>query len=277
MAQPGLGPALAATIITRDLDDSTGVYTGHLDQRMHAEAPIGPAEAAQIGWPELEGARSVWLANALGEPWLRLVEYAPAEPVPPVRRYGWLSLEIAVRDVDSLAQRLQGSPFEIIGPPRDLAMSDAIRAMQVVGPSGEVLYLTEVKRPVPPFELPVARCPVDRLFIPVMTCPDREAALAHYTALSGNEGLRFDTQITVISRALGLPENHAHPVATLQLAGAPLIEIDQVDGLAPAAVARPATGIALIHFGHDTPVDRCLAGAAGERYLLTSRKEGNTP
>ena len=277
MAQPRLGPALAATIITRALDDSTGAYTGHLGQRLHRREPISLAEAKHLGLPDLAGAPTAWLANALGEPWLQLVEHPAAEPLEPFARYGWLSLEIAVRDVDALAKGLENSPFEVIGPPRDLAMSDAIRAMQVVGPSGEVLYLTEVKRVVPPFELPFARCPVDRLFIPVMTCPGREAALAHYEALSGNEGLRFETRITVISRALGLPEAQAHPVATLQLAGETLIEIDEVAGLGPAAAHGRATGIALVHFGHEQPQAGALEGAAGERYLLTSREEGNAP
>jgi hypothetical protein len=153
-------------------------------------------------------------------------------------------------------------------------MSDAIRAMQVVGPSGEVLYLTEVKREVPPFDLPFARCSVDRLFIPVMTCPDREAALVHYEDLSGNEGLRFDTRITVISAALGLDREHRHPVATLQLRGSTLIEIDQVPGLRPAPFGGdlPPTGIALIHFRHADAVNDvhpgCHTGAAGERYLI---------
>ena len=44
---------------------------------------------------ELDGARAAWLANALGEPLLRMVEYAPAEPVPPFRRYGGIIIDLA--------------------------------------------------------------------------------------------------------------------------------------------------------------------------------------
>jgi hypothetical protein len=156
--------------------------------------------------------------------------------------------------------------------------------MQVVGPCGEVLYLTEIKAPLPPFELPRARCAVDRLFIPVMMAPDREAALDHYEKRTGVDGLRFDTRITVISAARGLDRDHAHPVATLQLPGETLIEIDQVPGLEPAPFGRddPPTGIALAHFGpadaapHTDIKKRTDAmtnihtGAAGERYLIQS-------
>lgn len=270
MTVPRLGPVRAATVITADLAQSIAIYGEHLHLPVQSEGRFGEREAGDLGWAPLVGAPCAWLGNALGEPWLRLLEYRDAARTRPFERFGWLSLEIAVQAVDALGDALADSPFEVIGPPADLAMSDAIRAMQVTGPNGEVLYLTEVKRPLPPFELPRARCPVDRLFIPVMTCPDREAALAHYTALSGNEGLRFDTQITVISAARGLDRALAHPVATLQLGGATLIEIDQVDGLAPApfGATEPPTGIALIHFEHPAPPHRHGCGAAGERYEL---------
>ena len=277
-AAPELGPAVAATIITRDLDDSIAAYTQHLGQRLAGSEPFDAAQARACGWEALAGTRSAWLANALGEPWLRLVEHRDATVMAPFTHYGWLALEVAVADVDALGKTLPDSPFAIIGPPADLAMSDAIRAMQVIGPDGEVLYLTQIKRPVAGFELPTARCAVDRLFIPVMTCPDREAALAHYTALSGNDGLRFDTRITVINRALGFDIGQEHPVATLQLRGATLIEIDQVDQLAPAPFGGPALpgGIALIHFAHPTGHPGVYTGAAGERYLLVTPPQGST-
>lgn len=270
MSKPRLGPANAATVIVRDLDHSIAAYGQHLDLKTTNERLLSSSEASQLGWDSLSGARMVWLANALDEPWLRLVESPAASASKPFTRYGWLSLEIAVQDVDALGERLQNSPFEIIGPPADLAMSDAIRAMQVVGPDGEVLYLTQIKRPVEGFELPRARCPVDRLFIPVMMCPDRDRALAHYSKLSGNSGLRFETRIGVINDAKGLEENHEHALATLQLRGNTLIEIDQVEGLAPATAGQssPPSGIALVHIECDHANAGVHTGAAGERYLL---------
>jgi hypothetical protein len=241
-------------------------------------AVLGTPQASELGWAKLGGSRCAWLANELGEPWLRLIECPDAPARRPFTHVGWLALEIDVQDVDALGHSLADSPFDIIGAPADLAISDAIRAMQVVGPSGEVLYLTQVKRPLPPFELPRARCRVDRLFIPVMTCPDRDAVLDHYERLSGNEGLRFETAITVISAALGFEKNHAHPVATLQLADNTLIEIDQVAGLRPAPYGGDEipTGIALIHFSHEHAPAGLHIGAAGERYFITHDRKGRT-
>ncbi len=274
MTPPRLGPVQGATLVTANLAQCTASYCDHLHLRVHSGGVLSDGEAGALGWPGLGGTPCTWLANALDEPWLRLIEHPEAERLRPFQCYGWLSLEISVQDVDALGESLKDSPFEIIGPPANLAVGEAIRAMQVVGPCGEVLYLTEIKAPLPPFELPQARCPVDRLFIPVMMAPDREAALAHYEPRAGRDGLRFETRITVISGARGLDREHQHPVATVQLPGDTLIEIDQVDGLTPAPFASPdpPTGIALAHFApgdataHPEPV--FATGAAGERYLI---------
>ena len=178
--------------------------------------------------------------------------------------HGWLALEVLVRDVDALDARLAGSVFEIVGAPADLAVSPAIRAMQVIGPAGEMLYLTQVKQPVPPFELPLsseltAAQDVGALFIGVMSVPEREAAVDACAVMAPRGTLRFDTRVTVLSRALGQPLDHPWPVATLQWAGRSLFEIDAVQD---ARVATPATG---------TPPDGLswltMDGAAGMREL----------
>lgn len=283
MPTPKAGPVLAATLLVQDLDHSVAAYTRGLGLQPAEVGVLDAPGAAALGWPVLAGARSAWLANALGERWLRLVECPRAGTTTPFTRYGWFSLEIVVQDVDRLGEALADSDFEIIGPPADLEMSDAIRAMQVVGPAGEVLYLTQVKRAVPPFELPFARCAVDRLFIPVMLCPDRQAALAAWERVSGAEGLCFETRITVLNRAHGLPFEQRHRVAALQLAGRSLIEMDEFPDLdpAPAPAGEPLTGIALIDFAcaadHPGANAASAIGAAGERYRLIPVKQGAHP
>ena len=67
----------------------------------------------------------------------------------PYTTYGWSASELIVQDVDQLADDLADSPFEIIGPPKNLSFTDDIRAMQVLGPANEILYLTQVKDNVP--------------------------------------------------------------------------------------------------------------------------------
>ncbi len=282
MAASKLGPVLSATLLTRDLDASMALYGRYLHQQPHSRGTFDADLAQRWRRPWLAGRRQAWLANALGEPWLRMVEVPQAIAAEPFRQQGWLSLEISVQDVDGLHRSLADSPLRIIGEPANLDLSDDIRAMQAIGPDGEVLYLTEVRAEVPPFELPRARCAVDRLFIPVLMAPDRNAALAVYESLAGCAGMRFDTRIGVINRARGLQAGHRHPVATLQLAGATLIEIDQLEGLAARVdgAHAPTAGIAAIGFAapaasEGAPQPGLLEGAAGEWIELLAAGPGS--
>lgn len=282
MAAHLLGPCLKATLCTPDLGRSIEAWQGSLHHHVHAQGVLGAERAAQLGVPVMAGSRHALLANELDEPWLELIE-RPDTPVPdPFRHSGWFSLEINVADVEGLRATLDESFFEVIGEPANLDISDHIRAMQVIGPAGEVLYLTQVKAAVPPFELPFARCPVDRLFIPVMLAPDRDEAALIFEQLNGHAGMKFETRITVINRARGLELTHRHPVTTLQLAGSNLLEIDQLENLQPRTSEDgflPA-GIAAITFSIQSLASRlpkipdserqlhhghaCLSGAAGE-------------
>jgi len=249
----GLGPVLSATIFTADLDHSIRVYDEYLNLSQYASSEVSPEIAARWRCPALAGAPQTWLQNQLGEPWLRIIESEHAGQIDPFRHTGWLSLEISVRDTDALFDVMRDSPFEVIGEPANLDLSDAIRAMQVKGPSGEVLYLTEVKAEVPPFELPFARCEVDRLFIPVLLSSNRDTAMDVYEQLAGVESMKFDTRVTVINRARALPVETRHPIATLQLRGNCLIEIDQLESLTRREIKKGylPPGIALISFAVD--------------------------
>ncbi|TQV81251.1 hypothetical protein FKG94_09115 [Exilibacterium tricleocarpae] len=279
--------ALMGTLVTDRGSETVASYTDHLGQQVGHRGVLSHELAAVWGAPALAGCRYWVLENRVGKPWLRIIEDPECPPPQPLRHTGWLALEVCVTDVDTLGQKLRVAPFSIIGPPANLDVSDNIRAMQVAGLAGEVLYLTEINGEAPPFRLPRARCPVDSLFIPVLCCHERHRALAEYEAIADNRGLCFETKITVVNRAYGYPVDKRHPVATLQLAGDTLIEIDQLAAATPA-LPRPGhlpAGIAMVSFSvrnlddvpglADTPSVQfdppyggartvCLRGAAGE-------------
>lgn len=257
--KPTLGPTLISTLCTNDAESCIAAYCEHLNQRIHSTYIMSQAEAQHLGCDNLTGCTVTYLANELDEPWLRIIESEHCEVVAPFKHYGWLSLEICVADVDSLRPQLTDTPFEIIGEPANLDISDDIRAMQVIGPAGEVLYLTEIKSQVPGFELPMARCAVDKLFIPVALVNSREEAKAHYENFPGVTSMQFDTKITVINRANDLPITQKHPIATVQLAGCNLIELDEFAGLLPnlRSSEQLHPGISLISMA----VDELPAGA----------------
>jgi len=278
-----MGPVAQCTLIAGDGDALVNAYTGWLHQDIAATGPLDPDTAAAIGCPPLAGNRSWLLRNKAGRQWLHVVESPGAPGRDSLGSFGWMALEVLVEDVDRLAASLNGSPFTLLRPPADLDVSDRIRACQARGPAGEILYLTQVKGEVPPFELPRCRAPVDHLFIPVLSTPSREWSLAQYSAIAGTKGMSFDTKITVVNQVRGFALDRRHPVATLQLAGQALIEIDQIEGteqlteglysgmacVAFACSARPEHGAARPAAGPFAG-RRVTAhrGYAGERFAL---------
>lgn len=260
------GPTCHAVLCTDRLEDTVSAWCIHLRQREQVRGKLSAGGARNWNAPRLAGANLVWLGNELGEPWLCVVEDDRAPPVDAFQHSGWLSLEVGARRIDALREKLRDSPFEILGEPAALEVSPNVRAMQVRGPAGEVVYLTEVRAEVPGFELARARCEVDRLFIPVLLAADREEALKTWEMFPALRALRLETRITVINRARGLPPATRHPIAALQLAGGNLIEIDELEGLRerPRAAGGLPAGIAVIGVALPNAAAPPLPGVAYE-------------
>ncbi|WP_057634010.1 hypothetical protein [Stenotrophomonas humi] len=217
-----------ATLIAPDLQLVVDAYSAQLSMREHARGTLGADDAALLDLGDLAGAAVAWLANPLGEPVLRVIEDPDAVISEPMHRHGWLSLEVLVGDIDTLAAGLR-APFTVLGAAANLELSDAIRAAQVLGPCGELLYLTQIKAPVPPFDLPMSDAVVASTFIGVMTTPDRQASQHAWSTLLGAKGWAFDTKITVLNRAYGKPLEGRYPVAVIPMPGQCMVEIDQVE------------------------------------------------
>jgi len=226
---------LHVTLIAPDLDAACVAYREQLGLTIAAHETLQSDLAAVLGLPDLAGQRVAWLANPAGECILRLIEDPPAELLAPTFRHGWLSLEVLVADVDALVSDLR-APFRVLRPAADLELSAAIRASQVLGPCGEMLYLTSIKEPVPPFDLPMSDERVSHTFIGVMSTPDRAASQAAWVALSGQPGWAFDTKITVLNDAFGKDLASRYPVAVVPLPGQAMVEIDEVE-LPPQAAS----------------------------------------
>lgn len=117
----------------------------------------------------------------------------------------------------------------------------------------------------------------------MLSTPSRQHSLEQYSAISGNTGLSFDTKITVVNQARGIDMEQRHAVATLQLAGQALIEIDEIADTKTAAIdvcsgmasvaffcTQPATDAVAMECcgpfsGHSTSTHQ---GYAGERFTL---------
>lgn len=235
---PQLGPVLLGTLTCQDLQAHLASYCEHLHLDIAEQGQVSPELAALWQTPEIAGAPMALLANKLGEPWLRIVEDKTAERLEPMRFHGWMSLEVSVEDVDALAEALADTPFNVLRPPAYLDISDQLRACQVEGPCGELFYFTEIKGPVPGFDLEPARSPVDKIFIPVLCTPDRQASGEFYNRLGGKAPFYFNTVISVVNQSWESPLDTRHPLATVSLNGANVIEIDELTD----AKDRPRSG-----------------------------------
>lgn len=260
-----------ATVVTPDLDAAIAAYRDYLGYRGAPPELVGDARAQAWCTPQAAPARMVELRPESGERrFIRLVEGMPAAGFTPLMSLGWTAIEIVVRDLAAVADRLADSPFSIIGPPTvlDFDFTDKISAMQVVGPGGEVLYLTQIDGEIPGFDLPVAGSMIGQMFIMVLAARSLEAGAATYAALGRSAGPAIAARIDILSAAHDLPRDHRHSLTTVELGDRNFLEID---AFPPATGPRPVStiglpsGIAMVALAVDTETETgMMTGAAGE-------------
>jgi len=154
--------------------------------------------------------------------YLRFIENPTTKGHVAMTTQGWNATELLVRDPDTLAGQLAGSPFTIIGPPKDLwAAPNAPRAMQVRGPANEVLYLTRN----PDFSFSAF---VDRVFIVVLGGTSMARLENFYSNRAGLAvGAATPFRIGAISRAQHRPPDTTYPLAIAAVSKRFLIELDE--------------------------------------------------
>jgi hypothetical protein len=262
------------TIVTPDLAIAVAAYADWLDYVPDTIGALGDDLAQLWGVPQAASAQMALLRPESGEHrFIRLIEGNPDPTFQPLRHYGWAAAEIIVQNVDLLAERLgrSGSPFQIIGPPAvlDFDFTDKIKAMQVVGPAGEVIYLTEVDGDIPGFDLPKAQSFVGQLFIMVLGSSEISAAAELYAAQGLAAGPLLEARIDVLSQVHSMPEDHRHSLTTVALKAQSYLEIDAFPSTAtprPVSSIGLPCGISIVSFhGTGGPKEkRIQIGGAGE-------------
>lgn len=229
----------AGTISVADLGHSRELYEQWLDYRTLERGKVAPALAASWGAPGAAGAPYAVLQPASGvDILLRLVQAPPAPGFKPLVTYGWAALEFCVQDVLAVNERMQRSPFEIIGPPRRIEGLDAIHPMQVKGPDGEICYFTQINSDLPEFTLPRAKAFIDHLFINVLAASDMRAAQRWMVRRLGFAVGREAMEIvyTMLAKAFGTPMDQLYTISTMVHGKDVFLEVDQMP---PQATPRP--------------------------------------
>jgi hypothetical protein len=245
----------AATLTVPDPEASARRYIEWFGYRAVEQGRIDGRLADSWAAPRVAGRRFVVLEPASGaQVFLRFIEADSPASYRPLRTYGWAALEICVKDVLAVNERLQSSPFEIIGPPREIERLPTIFPMQVMGPDREIVYLTQIRGDLPSYDLPRAATPIDKLFILVLACSDLAASLAwfeRHTRLA--LGRKMSIVYTMLAKSFELPMSDLHEIATMVHGRDVFLELDQYP---PAATPRAAPagdlppGIALATFAH---------------------------
>ena len=157
---------------------------------------------------------------------LTMVEWQGEVPTP-FAAPGWSAMEVLVKDLDALFEQLPAA-FTVLNPPAALSFSDQIRAMQVAGPAGELIYFTEVSGEVPGFALPIPTRQVNQCFVMINAVTDIQRSIAFYAGLlQCNAPSPMPARVSILSRTNGLDEEHRHDIAPIALGPGQLFELDQ--------------------------------------------------
>ena len=250
------GPLRAATMTVGDIASALDRYTRWFDYVVIEQGLIAPDLAQAWAAPRVAGSRYGVLRPASGLAVdLRLIERPPIAGFSAMARPGWTALELCVEDIHAVHARMQDSPFVVVGPPSAIASLPTIHPMQVEGPDGEFVFLTQILAGGAAQGLPAAHAPVDALFICVLGCQDM-AACAQWLAQSLDLIVAppLDIPYRTLSRALGMAADTRHTICTASRDGRLFLELDQYPAGSMPRTALPGDlvpGVALVTLWHD--------------------------
>ena len=222
------------TLVVLSLARSEQAYETNLGYETVARGELSAELAGAWQAPEAAGAPwRLMKPRSDSDVFIRFVEAGSRGNYQPMKTLGWNAVEIQAQDPDRLAGELDPEAFEIIGPPAFLTDKQNIRAMQVLGPDQELLYLTHVLDPAQStFNIGTAQSYVDRVFIMVLGTADLAATTVFYNdqlgqSLSGP----WPYRVSVLSRAWGLPQETMYDLSIAQLQEPFLVEISNDGGM----------------------------------------------
>ncbi|KMS56486.1 hypothetical protein V474_16340 [Novosphingobium barchaimii LL02] len=218
-----------ATHVVADVPAAIERYETWMDYRLVEEGAVPEDLAAAWQAPASVGKAYAVLQPASGEEvFLRFVEGDPVADYLPIRSYGWAAIELCVSNVEAVNAKMLESPFEVIGPPKELDGFATVKPMQVRGADLETVYLTEILQPGPDTGLPQPRSLVDRPFIMVLACPDLRKSAQWVKDVLGLPVIDpVAIRYSMITLSFGLAEDAKTELVTAKGGGQVFLELDQ--------------------------------------------------
>ncbi|MEZ5514983.1 MAG: hypothetical protein R3F58_14035 [Steroidobacteraceae bacterium] len=252
-APRGLRRMVCFTLAAPDVEGLARAYCQWFDYTIDERSALSADIAQHWGVADLASSPCLLLrppGDALT--YVRLVQQALADPASVLLTHGWTAMEILVHDPYQLAADLAGSPFQVVVPPRPLPFDANIHAMQVIGPAGELLYMTSLPAHRQILDLSPARYRVDRPFIAILGGPDAARMLDYYEHSTATSTIApAPVIVQIINDTFSLPANHAVPLGIVKLPRDNLIEVDELPSIARARRTEPGRippGIAMVSF-----------------------------
>lgn len=235
------GAILGGVVSTPDLDAALADYHGCLGLDIVEQGTLDADLAASWGCPKSAGARFALLQPQSGTPcFIRLVEAPLPDDFKPTRTFGWAAFELTVQDVFGWPDRLKGSGFDIVGPPKELEGLPYFIPMQVTGRGREMIYLNEVADNTPTSDLPKACSLTDHIFIVILATPDREASLKWFEgALKLDISSSYTLAYSMINNAFGLGSDYRTTITMVQKGRLPIVEVDDYPAQATVRQGDP--------------------------------------
>ena len=248
-----LGRITAVTITSPDLDRVVDIYSKYLKYRLVSSTRVSADQAKSWGAQSIENSEMIYMSPESSDDFFfRFVEQSSDDDYVPFGTFGWNAAELIVKDVDESAKKLIGSPFEVIGQPADLSFTDQIRAMQILGPSKEIIYLTQFKSKLDEFDSPTPRCDIDQTFIVILAGENIDEMQSFLNErLSIKKAPPMQSRIRAISKVFGLPEDTKYQSAALAIKDQSLIELDEMPSDAGPRSCRNGflpPGISIVSF-----------------------------
>jgi len=222
------GSILGGVITVPNLAAALKNYRDILGMQIVEDGQLSTDIASSWGCPNSAGAPMATVQPASGaECFLRLVEQLDHPDFKPTTTYGWAAYELTVQDVFGWPDRLKGSGFDIIGPPKELEGLPYFVPMQVLGTGREMIYLNEVRDNTPSSDLPKARSLTDHIFIVILATPDRKATVNWYREqLHLTEADTYTLAYSMINDAFDLPSDTMSSLTMVQNSRLPIVEVD---------------------------------------------------
>jgi len=220
---------LCIWVLSFNLADTEQAYQTHLGYTSGERGYVTPELAAEISRPELAGRSFLTMYPPSGpKVGVRFIE-SDASAFYPMQRLGWSAIEILVADTRSLAEDLGDSPFQRLAGPDYLTGAKNILAMQSLGPSRELLYLTHIIDPAKSFlVIPKSPTPVGHTFIMVLGTPDLGRSMSFFeTHFDNSVKGPLPFKVEVLSDVYDLPSDYLHNLALVTFADGFAFELDQ--------------------------------------------------